>query len=358
MPPKFLLRLGLALLLIAATVYLLTGRWLHSRIFTPLNYSVSLDSRQLKSPPFQINLREEYFVSLSLDHVANTWQEGHNCDESNLLGSEWRVYKLSSKTGQSRVLWADSGKVEQGYELYIGTMTASSGQYVLEWDLPPNAACLRQRHAQLAVHTGRAGYEILVSFVQICCVFLVGTGAALMFFAIARTLRQAVGIAEGPRMFPDMPLRNVLPIAKHKPLLPIHDMPHWGLFCGAVLWILIFISMVFSPLPSKGLYVSWRNHDAVVWETSPWSDTIEVYVGTPARFFINGEEVKRSELGSKLTEKLGRRAEWTVYFEADPDTLFMDDAYALDTIQACGAKVIWVTPKMRKEWQHKPRAVN
>ena len=184
MPPKFLLRLGLALLLIAATVYLLTGRWLHSRIFTPLNYSVSLDSRQLKSPPFQINLREEYFVSLSLDYVANTWQEGHNCDESNLLGSEWRVYKLSSKTGQSRVLWADSGKVEQGYELYIGTMTASSGQYVLEWDLPPNAACLRQRHAQLAVHTGRAGYEILVSFVQICCVFLVGTGAALIFLQL------------------------------------------------------------------------------------------------------------------------------------------------------------------------------
>jgi hypothetical protein len=88
---------------------------------------------------------------------------------------------------------------------------------------------------------------------------------------------------------------------------------------------------------------------------SPWSNTIEVYVGTPARFFINGEEVKRSELGPKLTEQLGRRAEWTVYFEADPDTLFMDDAYALDTIQACGARVVWVTPKMREEWQQNPK---
>jgi hypothetical protein len=184
MPPKFLLRLGLALLLMAATVYLLTGRWLHSRIFTPLDYSVSLESRQLKSPAFRINLREEYFVSLRLDYATNNWEEGRNCDESDLLGSEWRVYKLSSKTDQWRVLWADSGKVEREYELYIGTMTASSGQYELEWDLPPSAACLRQRHAQLVVYTGRAGYEILVSFVQICCVFLVGTGAALIFFQL------------------------------------------------------------------------------------------------------------------------------------------------------------------------------
>jgi hypothetical protein len=27
----------------------------------------------------------------------------------------------------------------------------------------------------------------------------------------------------------------------------------------------------------------------------------------------------------------------------------MDDACAIDTIQACGAKVVWVTPKMREE---------
>jgi hypothetical protein len=43
-------------------------------------------------------------------------------------------------------------------------------------------------------------------------------------------------------MFPDMVLRNVLPITKHAPLVPIHGMPHWGLFCGAILWFLMFIS--------------------------------------------------------------------------------------------------------------------
>ena len=356
MPPKFLLRLGLALLLVAATVYFLTGRWLHSRIFTPLDYSVSLESRELKSTPFPINLREEYFVSLRLDYATHSWEEGRRCDESNLLGSEWRVYKLSSKAEQPRVLWADSGKVEREYELYSGTMTASSGQYELEWDLPPSAACLHQRHAQLAVHTGRAGYEIVASFVQICCVFLVGTGAALIFFAIARTLNHAVGTDESPRMFPDMPLRNLSPIAKHKPLLPIHDMPHWGLFCGPVLWILIFIFMMFGPLPSKGLFASWKKRDAVVWEKSPWPDTLEVYIGTPGRFFVNGQEVDRNDLRSKLIEQLGRRAEWTVYFEADADTLYMDAVHAIDVIQGSGARLIWVTPKMREQRRHTPES--
>lgn len=355
MPPKILVRLGLAFLFVAVTIYFSADHWLNSRIFTPLDYPVSLESRQIKSPPFLINLRDEYFVSLHLDDATNNWEEAQHCNESNLLGSEWRIYKLSSKAAQPRVLWADSGKVEREYELYIGTMTASSGQYELEWDLPPSAACLHQRRAQLAVHTGRTGYVIVVSFIQTCCVFLIGTGAALICFAIARQLKQAFGIAESPRMFPEMILRNVLPITKHAPLPLIHDPPHWGLFCGAILWILIFIFMIVGPLPSKGLLVSWRNRDAVVWEKSPWPDTLEVYVGLPARFFVNGQEVERNDLHAKLIEQLSRRAEWTVYFEADPGTAYMDDLYAIDTIQACGAKLFWVTPKIREEWKQKSK---
>jgi biopolymer transport protein ExbD len=355
MPPKILLRLGLAFLFVASTVYFLTGRWLHSRIFTPLDYSVSLESRQLKSPPFLINLRDEYYVSLRLDDATN-WQEAQRCNDENLLGSEWRVYKLTSKAAQPRVLWADSGKVERVYELFIGTVAASSGQYELEWDLPPSAACLYQRHAQLVVYTGRTGYDIVVSFAQICCVFLMGTGAALILFAIARALKHAVGIAESPRMFPDMPLRNLLPIAKHAPFPQIHGMPNWGLFCGAVFWILTVVFMVLQqPLTAKGLFVTWRTRDAVVWEKSPWHDTLEVYLaetkGAP-RFLINGQEVQRSELRAKLIEQLSRRAEWSVYFEADDDVFNMDALYAIDAIQGCGAKLIWVTPKMREQWQH------
>jgi hypothetical protein len=44
---------------------------------------------------------------------------------------------------------------------------------------------------------------------------------------------------------------------------------------------------------------------------------------------------------------------WTVCFEGDNDTLYMDSVYAIDAIQSCGAKVVWITPRMREEWQRK-----
>ena len=65
---------------------------------------------------------------------------------------------------------------------------------------------------------------------------------------------------------------------------------------------------------------------------------------------------ERGSLRTALLELLSRRVEWTVYFEADFDTLYMDDIYAIETIQGCGAKLIWITPKMREEWRHKEQS--
>jgi hypothetical protein len=57
------------------------------------------------------------------------------------------------------------------------------------------------------------------------------------------------------------------------------------------------------------------------------------------RFFVNGEEVERSSLRTKLLEHLSRRVVRAVYFEPDSDTVYMDDIY-IDTIKGCGARVI------------------
>ncbi len=43
-------------------------------------------------------------------------------------------------------------------------------------------------------------------------------------------------------------------------------------------------------------------------------------------------------------------------FEADIDTNFGDTLHAIDVIHSCGAKVIWITPKMRKEWEDAARS--
>jgi hypothetical protein len=54
---------------------------------------------------------------------------------------------------------------------------------------------------------------------------------------------------------------------------------------------------------------------------------------------VNGEEVERSSLRTKLLEHLSRRVVRAVYFEPDSDTVYMDDIY-IDTIKGCGARVI------------------
>ena len=64
----------------ALAVYFSTGHWVDSRIFVPLDYPVSLDASQIRSPPFQINLRETYFASLDLDYSVDDWYQDNRCN--------------------------------------------------------------------------------------------------------------------------------------------------------------------------------------------------------------------------------------------------------------------------------------
>ena len=241
------------------------------------------------------------------------------------------------------------------WEYRIDQIDASPGRYELEWDLRSAAACLNYRHPRLVLYTGDEDYRAAVAFIQGCCVFVFATGLVLIAFATRRAVQAAHSSSGVPRIFPEMILRNTFRMVKHARATPIHDPPHWPLFCCAILSILIFMFMVFGPLPSKGLFVSWKRREAVVWVKSPWPDALEVYVRAPARFFVNGQEVSRTDLAAKLTEQLSRRAEWTVYFEAERDITYGEAVYAIATIQGCGAKLIWVTPKMREDWQQESK---
>lgn len=84
--------------------------------------------------------------------------------------------------------------------------------------------------------------------------------------------------------------------------------------------------------------------------TSPWRETLGVYVDAHRGFQVNGKLIKKDKLEEKLKEELGERMVWTVYVEADRDSVFEDTVFAMDTIQGLGAKVVWITPRMREEW--------
>lgn len=353
MPGKTLVRLGLGFIVLAAAVYFYAGHWLRTRIFVPLDVPVTFDSPQIKSPPFEINLRESYYVSLLLEDRSDDWRPDASCSGWSFLVSEWRAYRLA-KSGR-RELWSNSKNPHQFYEYW--QFTATPGQYQLEWSLSAPAPCLNSRHPRLWVRTFPDRYEGGIGYLQTCCIFLGGTGAGLLLFAPFRAQMHHFATGQALRMFPDMVLPNALPIRKRVPLPPIQILPHWGLLCGivAILGILTF-SIIPQWVPPMGLWVSWAPQESVVGAKSLSPDTLQVYVaqtGVVPRFLVNGREVDRRALRVELPEQLSRHAERNVYFEADKDVLWKDVVYAIDAIQSSGAKVIWITPKIREEWHHK-----
>jgi biopolymer transport protein ExbD len=71
-------------------------------------------------------------------------------------------------------------------------------------------------------------------------------------------------------------------------------------------------------------------------------------------FYVNGQPVPREELRAKLSEELGKRVTWDVYFEADGNCEYSDAIYSIDTIQGLGASLVWITPRLREELNKKP----
>ena len=266
-----------------------------------------------------------------------------HCEPRSALSTRW-VLSNDGGAQQGSSPWEDTG-------LTIAVLYSENTRYAFDVEILLGASCLNASNPRLKVRTHPSASDLYVALTWLSIVLL-GIGLALLIHPhVSRRFSEI----DGSRMFPDMVLRNVLPITKHTPLPPIHDAPHWPLLCVAILSILIFTFMIFGPLPSKGLFVTWKNRDAVIWEKSPWPEPLDVYVRVPARFFVNGQEVSRSELHAKLIEQLTRRAEWTVYFEGEPDVPYMEAVYAMDTIQACGAKLVWITPKVREDWQQKSK---
>jgi len=333
-------RIGICLILGGIVLFGSAIRWLAPHPDVALELPVSLSPGHVITGNFSVNPDTLYYIDIELDRRP---QGRAQCEPSSVLSTQW-VLSSDGKEERGSSPWEDTG-------LTIADLYSEKTRYAFDVEVLPGASCLNASKPRLKVQTHPYPSDLYVVLTWLSIV-PVGFGLVLL---VRPYITWPFGEIEGTRIFPDMVLHNVLPIMKHKPLAPIQGLPHWGLFCGAVLWILIFVFMIFSPLPSRGLFVNWKKRDAVVWEKSPWPDTLEVYIRTPARFFVNSEEVARNNLRSKLIEQLGRRAGWTVYFEADPDTLYMDDIYAIETIQACGVKVFWITPKMREEWQHKPR---
>ena len=278
MPPKIVALLGLSFLLVAAATYQGVGRWVDSRIFTPLELEVQLDDPHLKTPPFEINLRETYSVWLDVDYSVNDDYENQPCNKKAIRHSRWRVYRLGSGETDSRVLVAGSEESSSPRYSVGNFFRATPGRYQLEWDIPAATPCLNPRHPRLSVWTLPDGYLENEELIRRFCVFVGGIGLALLFIAFCALPRFAR--IERPRIFPEIALRQVLPVMRHAPFAFISQAPHWGLLWNSVLMVLMVLFMNNDRPTLYGMTVSWRTPRSMVAVASPWPDTLEIFVRT------------------------------------------------------------------------------
>ena len=122
---------------------------------------------------------------------------------------------------------------------------------------------------------------------------------------------------------------------------------------GAVLWILVFIFMIVTPQGQYyGLPDDHRTHDPVGWQKSPWQETLSVYlavrravlrqrpVGISRRFTRKTEAGPRI-VGCGLDSLLRKLKPRHAKHECD-----LCNGHR---IQGLGAKLVWITPKVREE---------
>ena len=64
---------------------------------------------------------------------------------------------------------------------------------------------------------------------------------------------------------------------------------------------------------------------------------------------LNGAGLSREDFEQALKSKLSWRAKWEVFIEGDDSISFSDSMYAVDVINALHAKVIILTPKLKRQ---------
>jgi biopolymer transport protein ExbD len=186
---------------------------------------------------------------------------------------------------------------------------------------------------------------------------LLATGALLILRAGIGEIAVRRGWNRELRLFPDTAMGKAWLRSGRRARSVHSQLPDLGLFLGTVPLVLSTVFMVLQSWPPQsGLLIHLRTQPPMEWAKSPWTESLGVYLAKDGKFYSNGRLVVREQLRQRLVEELGKRAEWTVYFEADYDAVNEEAIFAIDTIQGTGATLVWVTPGVREELKRKQEA--
>jgi biopolymer transport protein ExbD len=330
-------KIGIALLAFGAILLAYSIIWLAPRQHVAVDMPISLSAGHIATGTFRVNNGDFYYIEIVFSGDSRS-DAGH-CNAFSVLATQWTV------ASNGKVLERGNGPW-QYFGFQLGEFVGGKDRCSFDAEIFPGAECLNARKPRLRIRTHNLASD---SFTVLSWLSLwsVGIGFALL---IRPWILGASDCSKTLRVFPDLVLRNVIPLQRHSPMPRLVGFPDFGLFCGCLLYILMFMFMIAeTPQTPLGVPLSLTVPRAVFSHDSPWPDTLSVYLDMQSRFYFNGQAVTRDELKAKLSEELGKRVVWTVYFEADERSDYGDAVFAINTIQKLGAKVIWITPKVREE---------
>lgn len=354
MAPRPLLIAGVVTLLIGLLVPRYIQRWLNSRTSEPVDVPAEINSEKTQTIYFNIDFLGTYWVELELNESQDIHSE--NCSPGTLPRPSWKIERLASWYERHNAPWADSST---GYGwangMNLGGFGAESGAYLLKMTFPKGTECLKERQPRVVLRTSDLyGYEEDANLISSLFLYFGAVGLGFVAWALVIWFRRYFAKEVSLLLFPEVVPRNHLRLLRHRPMPSITPLPNLGLMYGAGLWILVSLFMIFAGQDlSYGLPIELRAQYSLPRQKSSPQETLGVYLAVGEKYYVNGQLVSRERLGIKLKEELSRRADWTVYFEADHDTLYMNAIYVMDTIQGLGGKLIWITPKVREELQQK-----
>jgi biopolymer transport protein ExbD len=353
MAPKARVTAGCVVVLLASLVFCATERWFTTRIFEPVNTPITLHEGRFETE-FRLNLREEYAMQIELGNSPDDWagDEADKCNVFRLRQVEWRILRLAGSKVQSEELWAEWDPASP-LRIFWSEFRATPGRYRARLEIPASAACLNPRDPRLIIWTDRYSYNIACGWIEFLC-FLIGSSGVLL--ALRGVWQWLIGLFQKDsslRMLPEIAVRNVTVRVQHRPMAMISGFTNLTVAWIGVLsaLVVIFYWWLILPIRQYGWTIDFKTTKVGAAAVSPWAETMSVYIDGQGRFFVNGKIVDETPLEERLREELSKRAVWTVYVEADAGSSFQETAYAMDAIEGLGGKVIWITPKTRKEWE-------
>jgi len=333
-PPTALI--GLGLIVLGVSGYAGIDRWMNTRTVSPVNMPISLAAGHVRTGPFRLNLRADYWVWIS---PGEWWKDDRQCTPYPRLRSRWVLYQ--------------NGRVVDRQEeptAYATSFHAGPGVYELDVEVLSDLRCLDAVHPHLEVNANTGDYESRAFALQVAAIVAAYFGlCSLVFVPVVRAVVQRekrINLTDSASVGQNFQWAQTMPLRR-----PISGLPAFGLAAAiiyATLAILMMLLTAFTTRTSYGWPVHLLKPGEVTAKSDTWTEPLNVRAkdagpNQKPKLYVNSRQVAWEDLDRELKEELGRRKDWLVYVGGDDAVPWNDVTHVVDVARRYRAKVFLIT---------------